>query len=597
MSGFRVPRRDQQFLVHQLFDFATQYQQFRNREVPSIELIDAILDESAKFSEQVLYPLNASGDQQGCRLEDGRVIAPDGFAEAYQKYIEGGWASLPGEPEYGGQGLPYSLNLLCTEMRTTANHAWDMYPGLSHGAISALQAHGSDEQKALYLSKLLSGHWTGTMCLTEPHAGSDVGMLRTRAEPEADGSYRISGTKIFISAGEHDLAENIVHLVLARLPDAPPGTKGVSLFIVPRHLPDSDGNPGPRNAVHCGRLENKMGIHGNATCELHFEGATGYMVGAPNKGMRAMFTMMNTARIAVGVQGMGNAEAAYQQALAYARERLQMRSLTGPKNPDGPADPILVHPDVRRMLLWQKAFIEGSRALAYYAALQGDIAEFGASEDVRATAQARVDFLTPIVKGFLTEAGLVSVNHAVQVFGGHGFIRETGVEQYVRDCRITLIYEGTTQIQGLDLLGRKTLLDQGRTLKGFAEDLHKLAVDCRETHSDYADQLNALSRDWTALTDFLGERALQNPDEAGAAAVDFLMFSGYALLAYFWVQMSIRAGELLQQTPDDKFLQGKQATAAFYMSRMLPQAEAHRQAILAGGDTLLASADAAFEDD
>ena len=466
---------------------------------------------------------------------------------------------------------------------TSANMAWTMYPVLSHGTINALNAHGSEEQKQLFLTRLLSGEWTGTMCLTEPHAGSDVGILRTRAEPNADGSYAITGTKIFISAGDHDLAENIVHLVLARLPGAPEGTKGISLFVVPKILVNEAGVLGERNAVTCGALEEKMGIHGNATCELNFDGATGFLLGPENDGMRCMFTMMNAARIVVGVQGLGLMEAAYQAALGYAKERLQMRALTGPKYPDGPADPIIVHPDVRRMLLTQKAFVEGGRALAYYTAMQADLADCGPDPASRDRAEAMLDFLTPILKAFVTETGFEATNHAVQVYGGHGFIRQTGVEQYVRDSRITLIYEGTTQIQALDLIGRKVLRTQGAALLDLIGEMKTLAADAKETFPDLASELRRIGDEWGESALAIGARAAENPDELGAASVDFLMYSGYAVLAYFWLRMAQVARD-----GDDMFSRGKVATAKFYFERLLPRAEAHRRSMEAGAASLMA---------
>jgi alkylation response protein AidB-like acyl-CoA dehydrogenase len=594
MIQYRVPRRDLSFLLHDVFDFERHYARLEGCEVPNRELIDAIIDEAAKFSENELFPLNRVGDTEGCRLENGVVRTPTGFKEAYQAYVDGGWAALAGHPEYGGQGLPYSLNLVAIEVRTTANHAWAMYPDLSHGAMNALEKHGTPEQKQRFLRRLYEGTWTGTMCLTEPHAGSDVGLLRTRAERRDDGTYAITGTKIFISAGEHDLAENIVHLVLARLPDAPGGTKGISLFIVPKFLADEDGNRGARNGVTCGAIETKMGIHGNATCVLNFDGATGYLLGAENQGMRCMFTMMNTARIAVGMQGLGAAEVGFQSSLAYARDRLQMRALSGPKNASGAADPIIEHADVRRMLLLQKAIVEGGRALGYYAAMQADVAEHGGSEADRADAQLEVDFLTPIVKAFLTERGYDCVNAALQIYGGHGFIQETGIEQYVRDCRITLIYEGTTQIQALDLIGRKTLLNQGKALIRFTQHMTNLADAAAADFPEYARELRRVAEEWQDLAMHVGELAPQNADEIGAAAVDFLMYSGFVLVAWCWVQMALAAK---RADPDgsDPFLRGKLDTARFYMARVLPQAAAHRSALLAGADSLMAPAVDTFD--
>jgi alkylation response protein AidB-like acyl-CoA dehydrogenase len=588
MIQFRVPRRDMHFVLHDVLDSERHYGRLAGCEVVNRELVDAIIEAGAKFSENELFPLNATGDVEGCRFDDGVVTTPPGFRDAYRTYMAGGWAALSGDPAYGGQGLPYSLNTLAIEMRTEANQAWAMYADLSHGAMNALEAHGTLELKQRFLTRLYTGEWTGTMCLTEPHAGSDVGLLRTRAEPNGDGSYAITGTKIFISAGEHDLTENIVHLVLGRLPDAPRGTKGISLFVVPKLRVHDDGSIGARNGVTCGAIEHKMGIHGNATCVLNFDGATGYLVGAENEGMRCMFTMMNTARIAVGVQGLGAAEVGYQASLAYARERLQMRALSGPKNAEGPADPIIVHPDVRRMLLLQKALVEGGRALAYHTALQVDLAEYGATDEVRQAAQLEVDFLTPVVKGFLTERGFDCVSNALQIFGGHGYIQETGIEQYLRDIRIALIYEGTTQIQALDLMGRKTLMNEGRALRHFVSRLDELAGDCEPRLADMTTALRRIGAEWRELADAVGRQALADPEEVGAASTDFLMFSGYALLALFWARMALVADVQLRAGANDAYLRGKLATARFYMQRVLPQAEAHRRSLLAGGSSMMA---------
>jgi alkylation response protein AidB-like acyl-CoA dehydrogenase len=485
------------------------------------------------------------------------------------------------------------MSLLIEEPMTTANMAWTMYPDLSHSAMNALERHGSAALKQRFLPLLLSGACTGTMCLTESQAGSDVGILRTKATPNADGTYSITGTKIFISAGEHDFVDNILHLVLARLPSAPAGTKGISLFIVPKFMLREDGSPGERNGVQCTGIEEKMGIHGNATCALSFAGATGYLVGVENAGMRCMFTMMNAARLGVGMQGVGVAEAAFQASLAYARERLQMRALTGPQNPAGPADPIIAHPDVRRMLLTQKAIIEGGRALLYYTAQQADLAEFGPIDE-RDNAETMLSFLTPIVKAFLTETGFESVNHAVQIFGGHGFIRQTGVEQYVRDSRITLIYEGTTQIQALDLLGRKVMLTQGRALLVFVEEMQRLAKVCADPLPDIALALEKIAGEWATLSMATGGRAATDMNELGAASVDYLMYSGYACLAYCWARMALVASQLLTGGADP-FFDGKLATARFYMTRMLPRAEAHKRSIEAGAAVLMSIDVAGFD--
>ncbi|HEY6598205.1 MAG TPA: acyl-CoA dehydrogenase C-terminal domain-containing protein [Pseudomonadales bacterium] len=594
MAEFRAALRDMRFLLYDVLDSESHFAKLTDRETVTRDLLDPILDEAARFAETELFPANRVGDVQGCSFEDGVVKTPPGFKDAYRTYVANGWTGMTGDPKYGGQALPHSMSLIVEEPMTTANMAWTMYPDLSHSAMNALERHGTPEQKQTFLTLLLSGRCTGTMCLTEPHAGSDVGILRTKATRNADGTYAITGNKIFISAGEHDLVDNILHLVLARVPDAPSGTKGISLFIVPKFKLRDDGSPGERNGVVCTRIEEKMGIHGNATCALSFDGSTGYLVGEENQGMRCMFTMMNSARLGVGMQGVGVAEAAYQASLAYARERLQMRSLTGPQNPDGPADPIIVHPDVRRMLLTQKSLVEGARALVYYAALQADLSEFGPAAE-RDDAETMLSFLTPIVKAFVTETSFESVNHAVQIFGGHGFIEETGIEQYVRDCRITLIYEGTTQIQALDLLGRKVMLTQGKALLAFVEEMQRVARECQGPLPEIGAALDRIAAEWSTLSMATGGRAASDLNELGAASVDYLMYSGYATLAYFWARMALTATQLLEKGGADPFFTGKVATARFYMARMLPRAEAHKRAIEAGAGVLMQIDPAAFD--
>ncbi len=599
MPEYKAPLRDIRFVRDELLNYPEHYATLPGAEDATPDMVNAILDEGAKFCEQVLAPLNQVGDQEGCTLTEDGVTTPTGFKEAYQQFVEGGWPSLAHSPDHGGQGLPESLNLVMSEMIGEANWSWGMYPGLSHGAMNTLSAHGTPEQQETYLTKLVSGEWTGTMCLTEPHCGTDLGMLRTKAEPQADGSYKVSGTKIFISAGEHDMADNIVHIVLARLPDAPEGTKGISLFIVPKCLPNGDGSAGERNAVSCGSLEHKMGIHGNATCVMNFDGATGFLIGPPNKGLNCMFTFMNTARLGTGLQGLAHAEIAHQGALRYARERLQMRALTGPKNPNGPADPIIVHPDVRRMLLTIKAFAEGNRALAYYAARLVDVQAHSEDEEACKAADQMLGFLTPIIKAFITETGFEAANLGVQCYGGHGFISEWGMEQNVRDCRIALLYEGTTGIQALDLLGRKVLMTQGESLKAFTKVVHKFCKENADNEDlkEFIEPLTALNKEWGDLTMKVGMAAMKNRDEVGAAAVDFLMYSGYACLAYFWADMvRIAKQKLAEGTTEEGFYQAKVQTAQFYFQRILPRTRTHKACIESGADNLMTMEEANFGD-
>lgn len=586
MADIKLPVRDMQFVLFDLFDYEEHCRAIPEFAETGADVVNAIVEELAKFCENVLAPLNAVGDREGCQLNGHEVKTPTGFRDAYQQFVAAGWPSMCNDAAYGGQGLPESLGSLMNESVGTANWSWGMYPGLSHGAMRTLAEHGTDEQRQTYLAKLVEGVWTGTMCLTESHCGTDLGMLKTKAEPAADGSYSISGTKIFISAGEHDLADNIVHIVLARLPDAPEGTKGISLFIVPKFLPD-----GTRNQVFCGSLEHKMGIHGNATCVLNFDGAKGFLLGQANRGLNAMFTFMNRARLGTAVQGLCHAEFGYQQSLSYAKDRLQMRALSGPKNPGGPADPIIVHPDVRRMLLTQKAFTEGSRMLAYFTAMQLDIEDHGTDEEAKKEAADLLAFLTPIAKAFMTELGFECANHAMQCFGGHGYIREWGVEQNVRDARIAMLYEGTTGIQALDLLGRKVLMTQGETLRRFTKLVHKFCKANAE-NADLkvlVDTLAQHNKEWGDLTMHIGLKAMENPEEVGAAAVDYLMYSGYVALAYFWARAAAKAYEKIAEgTAEKSFFEAKIKTAEFYFARMLPRTRMHYSAIHSGVGNLLA---------
>ncbi|RTE66635.1 acyl-CoA dehydrogenase [Amphritea opalescens] len=587
MPEYKAPLRDIQFVLDEMLQSEQHYQSLPGCEEATPDMINAILDEGAKFAERVLAPLNQVGDQEGCQLNDGVVTTPTGFKEAYQQFVEGGWPSLPHDPQWGGQGLPESIGIILNELVGSANWSWSMYPGLSHGAMNTIEAHGTDPQKQTYLTKLISGEWTGTMCLTESHCGTDLGMLRTKAEPQADGSYKISGTKIFISAGEHDMADNIVHIVLARLPDAPQGTKGISLFIVPKFLPDTAGDVGERNSLSCGALEHKMGIHGNATCVMNFDGATGYLIGAENKGLNCMFTFMNTARIGTALQGLAHTEWGYQNSLAYARDRLQMRSLSGPAYPDKAADPIIVHPDVRRMLLTQKAFAEGGRALIYYCAQLVDKAHLADDSE----AETQLAFLTPIAKAFLTETGFESANLGMQIFGGHGYISEWGMEQNVRDSRISMLYEGTTGIQALDLLGRKVLMTQGESLRSFTKVVHKFCESQADNKAltEFISPLSRLNREWGDLTMRIGMKAMQNREEVGAASVDYLMYSGYITMAYLWARMVATAQEKLDAgVGDQAFYQAKLKTARFYFERILPRTKTLEATIDSGADNLLA---------
>ncbi|WP_458525068.1 acyl-CoA dehydrogenase C-terminal domain-containing protein [Onishia taeanensis] len=589
MPDYQAPLRDLRFVMDELLDFPGHYARLPGGEDATPDVVGAILEEGARFSREVLLPINQSGDREGCLLEGGEVKAPRGFKEAYRQYVEGGWPGLAAEPEFGGQGLPHSLGMALSEMTCATNLAWGMYPGLSHGAADALRHHGSEAQKATYLTKLVEGVWTGTMCLTESHCGTDLGLIKTRAVPADDGGYDLTGTKIFISAGEHDLAENIVHLVLAKLPDAPKGSKGISLFVVPKFLPDDNGQPGARNGVSCGSLEHKMGIHGNATCVMNFDGARGYLVGRPHKGLACMFTMMNVARIGVGVQGLGLMEASFQNSLGYARDRLQMRALSGAKASDKPADPIIVHPDVRRMLLTQKAFAEGGRMLVMYTAQLVDLVEHGKDPAERERAETLLGLLTPIVKAFLTEVGFEATNEGVQVFGGHGFIKEWGMEQLVRDARITRLYEGTTGIQALDLLGRKVLMSQGETLKVFTKEIHRFCKAEADTPAlaEFVTPLSRLNAEWGELTMGVGMKAMTDREEVGAASVDYLMYAGYVTLAYLFARAARQALQALGGE-EDAFYRAKLDTARFFYQRLLPRTRAHAEMIKAGGASLMA---------
>jgi alkylation response protein AidB-like acyl-CoA dehydrogenase len=591
MATYTPPLRDMQFVLHEVLKVSDEFRALPRHAEVDADTINAVLEEGGKFAAEVIFPLNISGDAQGCKLDKTThaVTTPTGFKEAYVKYVEGGWPALSGDPEFGGQGLPITVNQCFYEMLNSANQAWTMYPGLTHGAHAALHAHGTDEQKQTYLHKMTSGQWTGTMCLTEPHCGTDLGLMRTKAEPQADGTYKLTGNKIFISAGEHDMTENIIHLVLARLPDAPPGIKGVSLFIVPKFLVNKDGSLGARNGIYCGGLEHKMGIHGNSTAQIVIDGAIGTMVGQPNKGMQGMFVMMNAARLGVGNQSLGLTEVAYQNALAYAKDRIQMRSLSGPKAKDKPADPIIVHPDVRKMLLTARAYAEGGRALAVFCAMLLDKEHHHPDEKVRKDSGELVSLLTPIVKAFLTDNGHIATNACMQVFGGHGYIKEWGMEQFVRDNRINMIYEGTNTIQSLDLLGRKVLGNNGATLKKFGKLVFALVEEegVNEKMAEFINPMAYLGEQVTKLTTELGFKAFQNPDEVGAAAVDYLRVCGHLVFAYFWAKMAQVALQQIAAGNADPFYKAKLQTARFYFSKLLPETASLMRTARAGSKVLM----------
>jgi alkylation response protein AidB-like acyl-CoA dehydrogenase len=576
MPDYKVPVNDYLFLFNDVLDMQSQYKNVQGGDEASNDMVEAIFTEAAKFCENELAPIYQSGDD-GCTWDDGVVTTPAGFKEAYQKFIEAGWTSLTGSTDMGGQGLPSSIGIAINEMMTTANWAWAMYPGLSEGAVATLETSGTEQQKKDYLVKLISGVWSGTMCLTEPHCGTDLGLMKTKAVPSDDGSYKVNGTKIFISAGEHDLTENIVHIVLAKLPDAPKGTKGLSLFIIPKFLVAEDGSAGERNGVRCGSIEHKMGIHGNGTAVLNFDDAKAFLIGEPNQGLAAMFTYMNVARIGTASQGAAAAERSYQGAAKYARERLAMRSISGVKNPEGPADAIIEHPDVRRMLLTQRVIAEGGRAMVTYASQFADLYRGGNSQEERDAAEIRLGFCTPILKGFITELGVEAANHGVQVFGGHGYIKEWGMEQILRDSRIATLYEGTTGIQALDLVGRKVLMDKFKQLNVFTGEMLSFAGQFLPwKKSPQAKQMRKqawtvakLAIKWRYLAYRMAMRAKKNPDNVGASSVDFLMYSGYAYMGFMWAKMSFAAHKQLAAGGGDKnFLESKLHSAEFFFERI-----------------------------
>ena len=595
MPQYTPPLRDMRFVMHEVFHVVDELKAMPKHADIDADTIDAVLEEAGKFAAEVAFPLNISGDAEGCSLDktSHEVTPPKGFKQAYAQFVAGGWAALSCDPAYGGQGLPFVMNQCLYEMLNSANQAWTMYPGLSHGAYEALHAHGTEAQKKLYLPKLTSGEWTGTMCLTEPHCGTDLGMLRAKAEPiidgSADGTYKITGNKIFISAGEHNMTENIVHLVLARLPDAPVGSKGISLFLVSKFHVAADGSIGSRNPIFCTSLEHKMGIHGNATAQLVLEGAVGTLVGKPNKGLAAMFVMMNAARLGVGNQSLGLTEVAYQNALAYAKDRLQMRSLSGVKAKDQPADPIIVHPDVRKMLLTAKAYAEGGRALAIFCTLLLDKELNHPDEKVRSDSGELVALLTPIVKAFLSDNGHIATNACMQVFGGHGFIREWGMEQFVRDNRINMIYEGTNTIQSLDLLGRKVLGDNGAALKKFGKLVAALIEEegVNEKMAEFINPLAWLAGQLTKFTSEIGFKGFQNPDEVGAAAVDYLRVAGHMAFGYCFARMAQVALREIAAGNTDPFYLAKLQTARFYFARLFPETATLMRTARSGAASLM----------
>jgi alkylation response protein AidB-like acyl-CoA dehydrogenase len=571
MPIYKAPVRDFQFVLHEYLN-VEQYKDVPGFADSGPELMNPVLEAAAQLCEEVLFPLNEKGDKIGLKYADGKVTMPDGFKEAYKTYVEGGWPSFTCDPAYGGQGLPDVLNMPLMEMVCSSNLSFGLTPGLSHGAYNALLTYGSDALKKRYLPKMVTGHWSGVMCLTEPQAGTDLGLIRTKAEPNADGSYNITGGKIFISSGEHELTENIVHLILARLPDAPPGIKGISLFVSSKFHVNEDGSMGERNKIRCDGIEHKMGLHCSPTCVMSYDGAKAYLVGEKHKGMRAMFVMMNAARLYVGVQGLGIGEVAYQNALAYAKDRLQMRALTGAKFPDKPADPIIVHPDVRRMILTQKAFCEGSRALALEMALKIDLAHRHPDPQVKKECDDFVQLMTPITKSYLTDGGFEMASLAVQVYGGYGYIGEYGVEQYVRDARITMIYEGTNGVQALDLVGRKLPLSAGRYLRSFFHPATEFVAKHKDNPAmaEFTKPLHQHIGYLQQATMWVASRGMGNPDEAGAAATEYQKMFAHVAMAYIWARQAVIAQQKLASGSDKEFYQGKIDTARFFMQRILP---------------------------
>ncbi|UWR06307.1 acyl-CoA dehydrogenase C-terminal domain-containing protein [Ruegeria sp. B32] len=587
MPVYNAPTKDTQFVLHDVLKISAS-------DIPGYDELEpeftgAVLEEAGKVAVNLLHPLNVVGDTEGCRLENGVVYTPTGFKDAFEQVKEGGWTGLDMPEEYGGQNMPYVLGTAVGEMFSAANQAFTMYQGLTHGAASAILAHGTDAQKDTYLPKMVSCEWTGTMNLTEPHCGTDLGLMRTKAEPQGDGSYKITGQKIFISSGDHDMADNIIHLVLAKIPGGPEGIKGVSLFIVPKYLVNEDGSLGERNGVSVGKIEEKMGIHGNSTCVMNYDGATGYLLGQEHKGMRAMFTMMNEARLGVGMQGLAQAEAAYQNALEYAKDRLQGRDVTGVKNPDGPADPLIVHPDIRRSLMDQKSFVEGARAFILWGATLIDKAHRAGDKD----ADGLISLMTPVIKGFLTDEGYDMTVQAQQVYGGHGYIEEWGMSQYTRDARIAMIYEGANGVQALDLVGRKLAQDGGKHVMAFFD---MVKTFCKENSGKdqaydkaFIEPLKAASKDLQAAGMYFMQNGMTNPNNALSGSYDFMHMFGHVCLGLMWAQMAKAAQEALDAGASDKdFYETKIATGRYYMARRLPATGMHLARIQTGADTVMA---------
>ncbi len=596
MPSYKAPVRDMQFLLHEVLGFEdlTKYDAFSEVDA---DLANTILVEAAKFSEDVLTPLNMVGDYEGCTHHaDGSVTTPTGFKDAYKQMTENSWAALSMDPEYGGQGMPDMLGIAASEMWTSSNMAFAMYPGLTGGAIKAIKVGGTPEQKQTYLPKMMSGKWTGTMNLTEPHCGTDLGMLKTKAVPNPDGSYKISGQKIFISAGEHDMSDNIIHLVLARIEGAPQGTKGISLFIVPKFKLDADENPGERNAVSCGSIEKKMGIHGNSTCVMNYDEAEGYLIGEENKGLRVMFVMMNEARIGVGLQGLGQSEVAYQNAAIYAKDRIQGRALTGPKNEDKPADPIIVHPDVRRMLMETKAFNEAGRALLYWATKHEDMEKHSGDEKLAEKCDDYLGLLTPVVKGYLTDMSMKTTIDCQQIFGGHGFVEEWGMSQFVRDNRIALIYEGTNGVQALDLVGRKLARNGGRALMTLNAEIDQFINNNKDTESlsEFMEGLGNAKTKLIESTMWLMQNGMKDPNTAGAGSIDYMHMLGLATLAYMWAKMAVVAQAKIDDGSNEDFYPNKLITGRYFMLRMLPMMDSHLAKIKTGAKPMMALDAAAF---